>query len=101
MMYVAPLSGFVAQLPRGVYWKMPFWPPVESQLATEPSPAPMSDEMTATWRLGSPGPRAGALSGLMKGGKLRSRFAFDNRIDDESSIRNNMSTLRLIDCWNV
>ena len=30
----ARLSGFVAQLPRGVYWKMPFLPPVESQLAT-------------------------------------------------------------------
>ena len=98
-MYVAPAcSGFVAQLPRGVYWKMPFLPPLESQLDTEPSPAPMSDEMTATWRLGRPGPLAGPLSVVMKVGKFRSRFACDNRIDDESSIKNNMSTFRLIDC---
>src|SRR6188768_2215825 len=101
-MYVAPCcSGFVAQVPRGVYWKMPFLPPLESQLATEPSPAPMSEEMTATWRLGRPGPLAGPLSVVMKVGKFRSRLACDSRIDDESSIRNSMSTLRLIDCWKV
>ena len=54
-MYVAPGARLVAGRRRArVYWKIPFLPPVELQLATEPSPAPMSDEMTATWMLGSP-----------------------------------------------
>src|SRR6478609_11709799 len=98
-MYVAPCCRPVdVQVPRAVYWKMPFLPPVESQLATEPSPAPMSDEMTATWMFGRPG---GSMSRVMNCGKFRLRLSCDRRIDDESSTRNNMSTLRLIVCWNV
>ncbi len=47
-MKVAPGSRPDAvQVPRGVYWKIPFLPPVVSQPATLPSPAPMSDEMIA------------------------------------------------------
>ena len=97
-MYVAPAwRPLAVQVPRGVYWKMPCLPPVVSQPATEPSPAPMSDEMTATWMLGSPW---GALCNVvMNVGKLRFRLSCDSRIDDESSTRNNMSTFRLIVCW--
>ena len=47
-MNVAPGSRPVAvQAPRGLYWKIPFLPPVASQPAIEPSPAPMSDDTTA------------------------------------------------------
>src|SRR4029079_8811403 len=87
-----------AQLPRAVYWKMPFLPPVESQLATEPSPAPMSDEMTATWMFGRPG---GSMSRFMNVGKFVFRLSCDRRIDDESSTMKSMSTFRLIVFWNV
>src|SRR4051794_9471244 len=98
-MNVAPLCKPVdVQVPRAVYWKMPFLPPVESQLATEPSPAPMSDEMTPTWMFGKPG---GSIKRVMNVGKFRFRLSCDRRIDDESSTRNNMSTFRLIVCWNV
>src|SRR5262249_24532694 len=37
-----PVSVVSVQVPRGAYWKMPFFPPVLSQLATLPSPAPIS-----------------------------------------------------------
>ncbi len=36
------------QVPRGVYWKMPLSPPLASHPEKLPSPAPMSDETTAT-----------------------------------------------------
>src|SRR5678816_4205838 len=92
-MNVAPAcSPLDVQVPRGMNWKMPFLPLLESQLAIEPSPAPMSDEITARWRLGSP---CGLFfSAVTKVAKLRFRLSCDSRIDDESSIRNRMSTLR-------
>ena len=77
------------QVPRGVYWKIPCLPPVESQLATLPSPAPMSDEMMAMWRSGTPW--GAAFSAIGNAGKLRTRFVCASRIDDESSTRNSTS----------
>src|SRR5436190_22016377 len=71
---------------------MPWLPPVLSQPATLPSPAPMSDDTTATWMFGSPPGRF--LSTSMNVGKLLSRFVCDNRIDDELSIMNSRSRLR-------
>src|SRR4029077_4706096 len=66
------------------------------QPAIEPSPAPMSDEITAMWRSGNP---AGLLSSVVINvGKLASRFACDGLIDDESSTRNKRSMLRLTTC---
>src|ERR1051325_9772100 len=98
-MYVAPACRPLdVQVPRGVYWKTPLLPPVESQLATEPSPAPMSDEMTATWMFGRPG---GSIRRCMNTGKFRFKLSCDRRIDEELSTMNNMSTLRLMVCWNV
>ena len=40
-------SVVLVHAPRGVYWKMPALPPPVSQPAMLPSPAPMSDEITA------------------------------------------------------
>src|SRR6187549_4008938 len=62
-------------------------------LGSQPLPAPMSDDTTATWTLGSP--PGSALSALMKAGKFRRRLACDFSIDDESSTRNRRSTSRL------
>src|SRR5262245_33639670 len=82
-MYVAPFCKVVlVQFPRAVYWKIPCFPPVESQPAMLPSPAPISDEITPTWMLGSP--PGSPLSTSMNIGKFVSRFACDMRIDDES-----------------
>src|SRR4029079_10328226 len=94
-MYVAAgRSPVDAHEPCGVYWKMPFLPPVESQLATEPSPAPMSDEITAMCTLGMP--PGWFFSVCISTGKFRRRLSCDSRIDDESSTRNSRSTLRLL-----
>src|SRR6188768_227764 len=94
-MYVAPAIRFVVvQAPRAVYWKMPPLPsPAQPEI--DPSPAPMSDEMTARCRFGKP--PGSPSSDRMNAGKLRSRFACDSRMLDESSIKNRMSTLRLVD----
>src|SRR3954454_10334461 len=94
-MYVAPDSRFVAaQVPRAIYWKIPFLPPVPLHPVIEPSPAPMSCDTTAMWTLGSPG---GSWSRVMNVGRLRRRLSCASLIEDESSMRNRMSTLRLID----
>ena len=86
------LSGDAVQVPRGVYWKIPMLPPVVSQPAILPSPAPVSDDTTATWRFGMPPDRP--LSASMRTGKLVSRLPCAGRIDDELSIMNSTSTLR-------
>src|SRR5689334_1122221 len=97
-MNVAPCWRLLlVQVPCAVYWKMPWLPPVALQPAIEPSPAPMSEETTATWMFGSP---CGAFwRAVMNVGKLLSRFVCDRRIDDELSTMNKRSTLRLTDCW--
>src|SRR6185436_1164877 len=92
-MYVFPACRFVAvQVPRAVYWKTPLPPPVELQPAMLPSPAPMSDETTATWMLGKP--PGSAFSASMNIGKFVVRFACCRRIDDELSTMNSTSRLR-------
>ena len=68
-MYVrARGARFVAvQLPRAVYWKIPFLPPVASQPEIDPSPAPMSACDNRDAQVGEPGGPARPLE--MEGGK--------------------------------
>ena len=91
-MNVAPACRPVlVQVPRGVYWNTPPLP-VPAQPEMLPSPAPMSDEITAMCRLGRP---PGELrSADTKRAKLWRNVACAAAIDGESSTRNRMSTLR-------
>ena len=91
-MKVWPASRFVAvHAPRGAYWKRPPLP-LPAQRSIDPSPAPMSDETTAMWRLGAPPGSARSVS--MNIGKAATRLACADAIDDESSTTNNTSTSR-------
>src|SRR6478609_555261 len=74
-------------VPRGVVWKRP-----ASPVVVQPSPAPMSEDTTATWMFGSP--PGSAWSALVKLGKSLTRFACEICIEAELSITNRTSTLR-------
>src|SRR6478609_4453263 len=92
-MNVAPGSRVVdVQVPRGADWNTPLSPLAEQEALTIPSPAPMSDETTATWMLGNPPGRS--LRTFMKVGTFLSRFACDRFIDAELSIMKRTSRLR-------